>query len=790
MEKERHHSTGNSARDLLGSGLNRPSCHAPAAAVIINTKFSLTVNVLIVRHENVLSIKHFSGRGCIGVLAGTALGMFATKAGAVDPPLPVATAASPVTVANSTNATALGAVVVRADLDAAREQIAPSLGAVAYTIGSSQIQATGQGEDAAFQQVLLHAPGVVEDEFGEVHVRGDHGGVQYRINGVLLPESLNGFGQEIDTRLIRSVTLITGALPAQFGERTAGIIDINSKTGSQLNGSELSLYGGSYDTFQPSLQLGGAEGKLEYFFTASYKHDDVGIDNTTASPDPLHDATDQEKAFGYFSYRMDETSRLTLLLSASYADFQIPDTAGIAPAYQLAEGPPANSADINDNQNEQNYYMVLSYQKFAGNLSYQVSGFTRYTDIRYSPDPLQSLYFTGDAGRVDNSDFANGLQADASYEMGESHTLRAGCLATADIERLDTQSAIFPAASQFAPAPAGDNLPAPTPQSPTTPFTILSDGGNSGWTTGVYLQDEWKLNDHLTVNYGLRYDRFDVSFDQEGQLSPRANLVWKIDEATTLHLGYARYFMPPTLQYVHPGAVKQFEYTTDAPFNGQDDPQKVERGHYFDFGLSREIVPAWQITGDGFWKLAKNLLDDGQFGSAVILDNFNYSSGSVYGAELGSTYKKGPLSAFGNFSYVQTWARDIDSVQNEFPNNELAYVQARPFQLDHQGRFTGSGGISYELNRFTDVHADFLYGSGLRGGFANSEELRPYCPVNVGVEFAWQMHRCGIRRLKLRFDCLNALDEVYELRNGTGVGIAAPAYGARRAFYGGLTAEF
>jgi hypothetical protein len=88
-------------------------------------------------------------------------------------------------------------------LDAAREQIAPSLGAVTYKIGANQIQSMGQGENSSFQQVLLQAPGVVQEEFGEVHVRGDHGDVQYRVNGVSLPESLNGFGQEIDTHLIQ-----------------------------------------------------------------------------------------------------------------------------------------------------------------------------------------------------------------------------------------------------------------------------------------------------------------------------------------------------------------------------------------------------------------------------------------------------------------------------------------------------------------------------------------------------------------------------------------------------------
>jgi outer membrane receptor protein involved in Fe transport len=699
-----------------------------------------------------------------------------------------------------TNApTKLETVTVSADLDRAREQIAPSLGAVTYTIGPSQIQSMGQGENSSFQQVLSHAPGVVQEEFGEIHVRGDHGDLQYRVNGVLLPESLNGFGQEVDTHLIHSVTLITGTMPAQFGDRTAGIIDVTTKTGSELNGAELSVYGGSYDTLNPSFQWGGTTSNLDYFIAASYLHNDHGIDNTTASPNPVHDATDQERVFGYFSHRFDPTSRLTLLVSSSDAGFQIPDTAGIAPIYQLANSPPADSATANNFQFEQNYYAVLAYQKSTGSFSGQVSVLSRYTDIRFTPDPVQDLLLAGNAAHVKNSDLANGLQADGSYELGDNHTLRAGMLATYDMERLDTASSVFPSSSEFTASPTTETIPslggpAPQPgnppQSSMTPLTILANGGNSGLTAGLYLQDEWRLTDHLTLNYGARYDIFDVSFDNEWQISPRVNLVWKIDDATTAHAGYARYFMPPTLQYVSPSTVKEFDYTTDAPFNNRDDPPKVERDNYFDAGFSRQITPAWQITGDSFCKLAKNLLDDGQFGTAVILNNFNYSSGTVYGAELGSTYKQGPFSAYGNYSYVQTWARNFDSVENEFPNNEAAYLATTPIQLDHQGRFTGSGGVAYTLLKDTQLYTDFLYGDGLRAGFANLKKLNAYWTDNIGLEHAWHLHSSGIKEIKLRFDCLNLFDRHYELRNGTGVGIAAPAYGSRRAFYGGITAAF
>jgi len=671
----------------------------------------------------------------------------------------------------------LEAVTVTADLDAALEQIAPSLGAVSHVITSIQIQEMGQGEDAPFQQVLLQAPGMVQEEFGEVHIRGDHGDLQYRINGVLLPEGLNGFGQEIDTSLIQSVSLLIGTLPAQFGDRTAGIIDVKTKTGSQLNGGEISVYGGSYDTIQSSLQLGGTSGSLEYFASASDKHDNLGIDNTTNSATPLHDLTDQEKAFGYFSYRLDDTSRLTLLLSASYAEFQIPDTPGLSPNYQLAGNPLADSSTINEDQNEQNYYTVVSYQKSTKEVSLQMSAFGRYTDLDFSPDPVQDLLFGGVAGHVDNSDFVYGVQADSAFALSNSHTLRAGLLASYDSERLKTNTAVFPI----------DLL---GQQTSDEPLQIVDDSGNHGSGIGLYVQDEWRLTDRLTVNYGARYDQFDASFDREGQFSPRVNVVWRIDGATSFHAGFSRYFMPPTLQYIHPATIEKFEGTTNAPLNGTDDPQKVERDKYFDIGISRQITADWQVTVDSFRKLARNLLDDGQFGSAVILNNFNYTEGTIYGDEVSSTYKHGPFSAYGNFSFVQTSAQNVDSVQFEFPSDELAYIAAHSIQLDHQGKYTGSGGVAYVMRKNTHVYADFLYGNGLRAGFANLEKLPAYGTENVGVEHVFHLASGRIKELRLRFDCLNILNENYEIRNGSGLGIAAPAYGPRRAFYAGLSVVF
>jgi outer membrane receptor for ferrienterochelin and colicins len=116
-------------------------------------------------------------------------------------------------------------------LNEARSTIETQTGASTYTIDSQAIAAMPGGENAQLNQVLLQAPDVVQDSFGQIHVRADHNDLQYRLNGIILPEGISVFSQTLSPWLISSLKLITGALPAEYGLRTAGIIDLSTNSG-------------------------------------------------------------------------------------------------------------------------------------------------------------------------------------------------------------------------------------------------------------------------------------------------------------------------------------------------------------------------------------------------------------------------------------------------------------------------------------------------------------------------------------------------------------------------------
>jgi TonB dependent receptor-like, beta-barrel len=702
---------------------------------------------------------------------------------------------------NSTNVANLGNVTVVGQLDQARSQILPNLGATAYTHTAEQIQSQSQGDNAPMNQVILRSPGVAGDNEASdgLHVRGEHANLQYRIDDVLLPEGIAGFGFELDPRFIESMQLITGSLPAQYGFRTAGVIDIQTKTGEFENGGEVSLYGGSFDTINPSFEYGGSSGKWNYFVDGSYEHDALGIENPTASHDAIHDDTDQYKTFVYASRILSDTSRVTIMGSASYSDFQIPNTPGLpvgtAPggdAWNSTGALPGfvNSSTLNENQNEQNYYGVVSYQKSAGDLNFQASVFGRESSVHFMPDAIGDLYFDGVASDVDRMLYSGGFQFDASYELGDKHTIRGGVLLLGTSVQADSTTAVFEL----------DGSGNPT----GSPFPIADNNSLYGIFAGVYIQDEWKIFPKVTINYGARFDEFYSSFDKENQPSPRVNLIYTPTDSTTLHAGYARYFTPPPVEDVPGSSVTKFDGTSNESATDKDDPVKAERANYFDVGISQKLAPGLQVGVDGFYKTAQNQLDDGLFGQTLILSAFNYAQGEVYGGEFTASYTHGGFSTYANVSLVQAFGKDINSAQFLFDPNDLVYIKNHWIHLDHEQTVGGSFGAAYTFNEgprySTRVYVDAIYGSGLRadgGGVEPNDPANPipngttvpdYYTINIGAEQSFKL--AHNRALKARLDIVNLTDNSYELRDGSGVGVNAASYGERLGFFGSLTFVF
>jgi outer membrane receptor protein involved in Fe transport len=672
-------------------------------------------------------------------------------------------------------AASLSPVTVTAKrLDAARNGLSPDTGSTVYRIDESDIAALPLGASTPLNQVILRAPGVAQDSFGQLHIRGDHANLQYRINGVVIPEPITGFGQAIDTRFASELNLLTGALPAQYGYRTAGVIDIKTKGVDSEPGGEIGTVIGSDGHREVNGSISGVNGKLSYFLTGTLLQSDLGIENPTDSRDAIHDRTHQGKGFGYFSYLLDENSRVNLTVGTSNSRFQIPDRIGLQPSFVLDNTPPIASENLDARQRERNDFQVLSYQRSAlGPLDFQVSVFHRRSTVDYTPDPVGDLTFNGIAGTIHRSNDVYGTQFDTSYRLNDRHTLRAGLFAQRESFVTNNAALVFP-------ADADGN------QTSGTPIAIQDDTSIKGSLYGVYLQDEWKASNKLTVNYGARFDRVNTVVNEQ-QLSSRIGLVYDLADRTRLHAGYARYFTPPPTEKIDTTTVAKFLGTTNALPSDANTAVKSERSNYYDIGVAHQLTPKLTVGLDGYYRQVRHLQDEGQFGNALVFSSFNYEQGKIKGLEFTASYRDGGFAAYGNVARSQALGKGIETGQFNFDPAELAFIANNWVHLDHDQVWTGSAGASYRQGPVT-YSADLIFGSGLRSGFANSEHLPGYAQVNVAVARRFDLGQLG--KFDTRLSVLNLLDRKYELRDGTGIGVGAPQFGPRRTLFVSLSRPF
>ena len=674
-------------------------------------------------------------------------------------------------------------VVTAKRLNAARSAIQPSLGATTTNFTPQTLAKLPQGSNAPLSTVLLQAPGVAQDSYGQLHVRGDHNEVQYRLDGVQLPEGLAVFGQALEARFAHSLSFITGALPAQYGVLQAAVVDITTKSGATDPGGEISVYGGARDYIQPAFSYGAAAGKWDWFVTGDVLHTRVGIENPTGSFNALHDLSNQYHGLAHVDYTVDDGTRISLLAGVSNAQFQIPNIAGVVPAQGLSVGGVTNavSADLTEHQREITDFSILSLQQHADDIDVQTSVFSRYSSLYFTPDPVGDLLFTGISQTAARSVWSSGLQSDASWFVNPAHTLRAGVQVTAEHTVSRAVSDVL-------------GLDAFGQQTSALPFAVTTGGGKTGALYGIYLQDEWKLRPGLTLNYGARFDLVD-EFTHESQISPRVNLVWQPAHGTTLHAGYSHYFTPPPFELVSGSTVAAFAGTTAAASTARNDQVRAEHDSYFDLGGEQVLLPGLRAGVDFYYKTARQLIDEGQFGAPIILTAFNYAQGQVDGAELSASYDHGPLSLYGNVAASRAIGRNIDTAQFNFSPYDLAYIAHHYIHLDHDQRWTGSAGAAYAFAAATDhtlrASADLQVGSGLRTStptVPNGRALHGYYVVNLAAN---QAVPTGLwTGLHLRLDILNLLDRRYEIRDGAGIGVGAPQFGLRRTILAGISQSF
>ncbi len=649
-----------------------------------------------------------------------------------------------------------------------------STGTSKYTMGQREIAELAAGQATSLNQVVLQMPGVALDQNQEIHIRAEHAGVLYQINGIMLPLDIgteSEFTQLLNAYFVKRVSLIDGILPAQYGYRTSGVIEIATKNGCEGANNDFTVMGGQRDTVEPSFELGGCHGSLSYYLTGAYLRSNLGLSSATPAPDPIHDHTDQGQGFAYLSYAVNPDAKLSLISGMTVASNQFPDVPGQSPMFVLKGANPANypSSAIDSSLDQQDYYGVLALDGvFGPNTDYQLAYSSHYNRQNFNPDPISDLIYQGIAPKVFTSDFSNSLQGHLSYRWGP-HSFRTGFSFGEYAVEGDDTSEVFP-------------IVAGIPEH--TPISVTANLNKINLVYGVYVQDTWQMTEKFSVNAGSRWDRTD-GLVNDSQFSPTINFIYKLRSDTTLHAGFARNFQVPTFQNISSG-ISALSNTTGGVGPGIPLSTKLEAetDYTWDIGYSHQFTPNLVVTQDSYFRIDRGQIDEGEFGFVPLDVPFNYVRGYAAGIENSISYSLENLALRGNIFVARSEVRGVETGQYNFrPLAQLQYIDRHYIILDHTPLVGASGGAAYRWREYQFTF-DGLFSSGLRGGFANQQQLPKVWQFNLSAARGFDVARIG--KVENRIILENIFDRTNLIRPATGIGVFQAGYGPRITVYDAL----
>jgi hypothetical protein len=580
----------------------------------------------------------------------------------------------------------------------------------------------------SFPETLIQLPGTARGANGVVHINGDHGVIDYIVDGVPLPQALNReVGSEIDPNDVSFLDVAEGAYPAQYGLRFGAIVNVTTRSGAGPAGFDGDLHYGSYSDIDQTLgyhaPLGGGGGY------------DVAIRNqqSTRELDPPdfnspHNNGSDANQFARVSLASGKNAFTDITLIHSFRTFQIPNDTQF--------GEPAST---DDSESQDDTFLNLQYRRAIGDTgSFSFGPALKISHIRDYGDPIGDWAY-GESLNTTPTPYGNGgastdcatalttqnygpttcafsladdktaldylLQGDYVRRFGR-HEFRTGV--TYDATRVVKDYNVTLQPGNFL-------APIVTPSTPNAPTTVSDTNPNVGNTYESYAQDSWRLSDLYEADYGIRYDFFNIrstTFAQGfGAFSPRIKLTRFFGPRASIYAYVGRFFEPFSFENVDPGAAQQLNLPLQASVAQFD--LKPERDTQLEFG-GHVPVGSGELGFRVWQKNANNLIDDTQVGVTLLHQDINYTLGRLSAETIDFVE---PLRNNGR-AYINV--NHTISLNAGCETQLLAPCFGSPTiftPADHEQRWSITGGMLLNDRRGGWVSGDAEYGSGLSSAF-------------------------------------------------------------------------
>ncbi len=648
------------------------------------------------------------------------------------------------------------------------------------TLGREQLKALPSGEDRPITEVITTQPGFVQDAFGNVYARGNHANLQYQIDGIPIPDSVgNLFAQALPVRLIDSLEILSGGMPAEFGNRLAAVVNISTRRGSTTPEGMLQLRYGTFQTVEASGYYGRTVGPLSFFAGGSYSQSQRMLDAPAVTP-ILHDDGRTGRAFLRLDFSPSTRDRIEVFANYAHNFFQIPIDPTTVPLEPRRpdlvrpvdefgnQSPPFVPRDTDATETEHELFVTASWVHSFGERrgQLQLAPYYKLSLGELSSDPAHALGALADPGTIVSdvrrrADHVGGVM---NYSLSRgNHLFKVGL----QFNYLRGQTDFTQYVRDDASASGGIDAAA-------------SGGGTDGTSatlTGVYVQDRWdhgRFGLHTGVRWDWQHVRLagDKSSDQLG-VSPRLGMSFAFLKDLVAHAFVGVLFEPPAVLDIGNAArvLGVLPAMANVPYD-----IAAETSVYGELGLSGRIARRLKLGATGWGRYAWNQLDNIAIGSTNLIANYNFERGRAVGVELTADFVLHEwLVAFGNLSWLLAQGQGISSAKFLFDEEALADTSWHT--LDHAQSLTANLGLTlqYAGAAFTSL---LNYGSGLRTGASNDQSVPQHVRVDVSLQYAFDKLPL---RPRVALDVVNLFDAHYAYRIGNG--FVGSSYAAPRSVF-------
>lgn len=597
----------------------------------------------------------------------------------------------------------------------------------------------------SFAEMQIQLPGAARGANGVVHFNGDHGVVNYQLDGVALPQELNrDIGSEINLNDLSFVDFIAGAYPAQYGLRFGGVFNMSTRAGTGPAGFDGNASYGSYGTVDTTIGFHSPVGNGGgYDIALSGMQTTRGLDPPDF--DSPHNAASSANQFARFTLPGGSNNYTNVTFVHSTSTFQIPN--------DVEGGEPATT---DDNENQEDTFLALQFHHAIGDVgAFNFGPAIKSSRIQDFGDPNNDFAYGAFSLADDRTAIDYIVQTDFTRTYGR-HTFAAG--ATYDTTRVAKHYAITLQPNSFLSA---------------APATVVDNAPNTGNTYQSYVQDSWRLSSLWEADYGLRYDFFNIKStefaDGFGAFSPRLKITRLWGNRASVYAYVGRFFEPFSFENVSPGAAQLLNLPlqpTVAQFDLKPERDtQLEVGGHVPLGHGDLGLRVWQ-------KNANDLIDDTQVGVTLLHQDINYVLGRISQQALVYTQAL-PRNGRAYLSVTHE-----NSFNSGCETQLLAPCFGSPTGFtpaDHEQRYSVAGGVLLRDLRGGWFSMTGEYGSGLSSAVC-PDDTPGFCKMTPHTTFDVEKGIAIAPKIALTFDIDNVLNDRYyvTLLNAQGNHVAAP----------------